>query len=217
MNSKFIDEFRSKIVLSEKQKEIVVGLMLGDGCLETQNNGRTYRLKIEQSKLHKEYVDWLYVEFKGLTLTEPQEKIKRIGEKFYQNYGFQTISCGNFRFFAQQFYDLSSKKKKIPKMIGKLLGPLALAVWFMDDGQIKSKKHRALLINVQCFSKKDLEILQFSLRDKFQIDTALKVEKQGFRIYLLSKTIDNFLSVVSPSIIPSMRYKLGRINTVPKE
>lgn len=217
MNSKFINEFRSKIVLSEKQKEIVIGLMLGDGCLETQNNGQTYRLKIEQSLLHKDYVDWLYGELKNLTLTEPRERTKRIKDKFYQNYGFQTISCGNFRFYAQQFYDRDSKKKKVPKIIGKLLSPLALAVWFMDDGQIKSKKHRALLINAQCFSGKDLGLLQYTLRDKLKIDASLKKEKNGHRIYLLSKTIDNFLSLINSYIIPSMRYKLGRINIVPKK
>jgi len=213
MNSKFINEFRSKINLSSEQKDILIGSMLGDGCLESQNKNRTYRLKIEQSLLHKEYVDWLYEKLKNLVLTEPKIKIKKIGSKNYQNYGFQTISCGQLRFFAHQFYDQNSKKKKIPKIIGRLLNPLALAVWFMDDGQIKSRKHRALLINSQCFSKKDLGLLQKALKDKFGIETTLKKEKTGYRLYLLSKTISSFLSIINPYILPSMRYKLGRINT----
>ena len=213
MNSKFIDEFRSKINLSTEQKEIIVGLMLGDGCLETQNRGRTYRLKIEQTLLHKDYVDWLYGKLQNLVLTGPREKNKRIGEKTYCNYGFQTISCGSLRFFAHQFYDQGSKKKKIPKIIKKLLNPLALAVWFMDGGQIKSKKHKALMINSQCFSRKDLGLLQKVLLKNFQIETTLKKDKQGFRIYLLSKTIQNFLAVIHSYVIPSMGYKIGRINT----
>ena len=213
MNSKFINEFRSKINLSSEQKDILIGSMLGDGCLESQNKNRTYRLKIEQSLLHKEYVDWLYEKLKNLVLTEPKIKIKKIGSKNYQNYGFQTISCSQLRFFAHQFYDQNSKKKKIPKIIGKLLNPLALAVWFMDDGQIKSRKHRALLINSQCFSRKDLGLLQKALKDKFGTETTLKKEKTGYRIYLLSKTISIFLAIINPYILPSMRYKLGRINT----
>ena len=216
MNSKNINEFRSKITLNSEQKDILTGLMLGDGCLESQNKNRTYRLKIEQSLLHKEYVDWLYKKLKNLVLTEPKTKIKRIGSKTYQNYAFQTISCSQLRFFAHQFYDQNSKKKKIPQIIGRLLNSLALAVWFMDDGQIKSTKHRALLINSQCFSKRDLGLLQKVLKDKFGIETTLKKEITGYRIYLLSKTISNFLSIVNPYILPSMRYKLGRINTLPK-
>ena len=214
MNSKFINEFRSKVSLSSEQKDILIGSMLGDGCLESQNKNRTYRLKIEQSFSHKEYVDWLYEKLKNLVLTEPKIKIKKIGSKTYQHYGFQTISCGSLRFFAHQFYDQGSKKKKIPKIIKKLLSPLALAVWFMDDGQIKSKKHKALMINSQCFSRKDLGLLQKVLLKNFQIETTLKKDKQGFRIYLLSETIQNFLAVIRPYIIPSMGYKIGRINTI---
>lgn len=216
MNSKNINEFRSKITLSSEQKDILTGLMLGDGCLESQNQNRTYRLKIEQSLLHKEYVDWLYEKLKNLVLTNPKIKVKRIGSRTYQNYGFQTISCSQLRFFAHQFYDQNSRKKIIPKIIGRLLNSLALAVWFMDDGQMKSTKHRALLINSQCFSKRDLGLLQKVLKDKFKIETTLKKEITGYRIYLLSKTISNFLTIISPYIIPSMRYKLGRINTLPK-
>lgn len=214
MNSKLIDDFRSKINLNTEQKEIIVGLMLGDGCLETQNRGRTYRLKIEQTLLHKDYVDWLYGKLKNLVLTKPREKNKRIGKKTYRNYGFQTISCGSLRFFAHQFYDQKSKKKKIPKIIKRLLSPLALTVWFMDDGQIKSKKHKALMINSQCFSGKDLRLLQKVLLESFQAKTVLRKDKQGFRIYILSETVQNFLAAVRPHIISSMRYKTGRINTI---
>lgn len=217
MNLKPTREFMSKISLDKEQRDIIVGLMLGDGCLETQTNGRTYRLKIEQSLLHKEYVDWLYAKLNNLVLTSPKEKTKKIMNKIYKNYGFQTISSGNFRFFAQQFYDRNSKSKKIPKNIRKLLNPLVLSIWFMDDGQIKSSKHRALLINCQCFSKKDLRLLQDALKNKFGTESILKKERIGSRIYLLSETIHKFLAIVKPYIIPSMEYKLGRINTLPKE
>ena len=84
----------------------------------------------------------------------------------------------------------------------------------MDDGQIKSKKHKALMINSQCFSKKDLGLLQKVLLKNFQIKTTLRKDKQGFRIYLLSETIQNFLAVIRPYIISSMGYKIGRINTI---
>ena len=215
MNSNEIKAFKNKIKLSDRQREIIIGLTLGDGCLETQSNGRTFRLKIEQSILHKEYVDWLFQELKNLVLTGPKNKTKRIGEKQYENYGFQTLFLGNLRFYAHQFYQENLRGKKIPRIIKKLLTPLGLAVWFMDDGQIKSKRHRTLLINTQCFSRNDLEILRETLKMKFGIETTLKKERTGFRIYILSKSMPNFLKFVSPYIVQSMRYKLG-INNMPK-
>lgn len=47
------NQFMKNIVdtkLTEQQREITVGLLLGDGHLETRTNGRTYRLKVEHSE-----------------------------------------------------------------------------------------------------------------------------------------------------------------------
>ena len=43
-----------KMKLSREQREILVGILLGDAHLETQNRGRTYRLKVEHSLKEKE-------------------------------------------------------------------------------------------------------------------------------------------------------------------
>lgn len=210
MNTNKIKEIKNELKLTKEQKEILVGLMLGDGHLETQNNGRTYRLKVEQTIRHKEYVDWLYENFKEFINTPPKSRNHFAFGRGITNYRFNTLSVGNFRFFAHQFYE--RKKKKVPKLIKKWLTPLSMAVWFMDDGQIKSKKHRALLINTQCFTKSDLKRLQEALKEKFGIETTLKKEPYGWRLYLLSSTVSRFVKLVEPYIISSMRRKLG-INT----
>lgn len=210
MNTNKIKGIKKKVKLTKKQREIIFGLILGDGHLETQNNGRTYRLKVEQTIGHKIYVDWLYENLKEFVQTPPKVKIKITFGKIRKNYGFSTLSVSSLRFFAHQFY--KEGKKVIPNLIKRWLTPLSMAVWFMDDGQIKSKKHRALLINTQCFTKKDLQKLQKALKDKFGIETTLKKEPTGWRLYLLSETISRFVDLIKPYIIPSMCRKLG-INT----
>lgn len=45
MRGKELKEYKSKIVLSQQQKQILIGILLGDAHLETQDNGSTYRLK----------------------------------------------------------------------------------------------------------------------------------------------------------------------------
>jgi hypothetical protein len=42
------------MTLSKKQKEILVGILLGDANLQTENGGKTYRLRVLQSEQHKE-------------------------------------------------------------------------------------------------------------------------------------------------------------------
>lgn len=209
MNSKFIEEKKARLKLTKRQKEIIVGLLLGDGHLETQNYGKTFRLKVEQSIAHKAYVDWLFSELQEFVLTGPKARKKLSYGKIRWNYGFQTLSLGSLRFFAHQFYGEPAGEKRIPRIIRKLLSSLVLAVWFMDDGQIKSKKHRTLLINTQSFSRKDLQVLQAALRERFGIETSLQKARGQWRLYLQSSTIKTFLKLINPYLIPSMRYKIG--------
>lgn len=207
MRSNEIESYKKTLRLNKTQREILVGLILGDGHLETMNRGRTYRLKVEHSIKQKDYVDWLYVAFKEWVKKPPEAKEKFVFGRKFVNYYFSTYSSGKFRFYAQQFY--RNGKKIIPKMIGKFLSPRTLAVWFMDDGSIKSKRHKTKLINTQCFSSRDLKRLQAALQEKFGIATTRKKEKKGYRLYIVSNSIERFEAIISPYVIPSMRYKLG--------
>jgi len=47
-NSRLIREYKNSLEdLSRDQLEASIGLMLGDASLQTQNKGKTYRLKFE--------------------------------------------------------------------------------------------------------------------------------------------------------------------------
>ena len=204
--------------LSKRQKEILVGLLLGDGHLETRTNGRTYRLKIEQSLKHKEYVDWLYEEFKECVQTPPQEKLqkdlKRKAE--YNKYWFNTLTSGIFRFYAHQFY--KDRIKVVPKSIAKWLTPLSIAVWYMDNGSIKYNKHRTVIFNTHGFKKSEINLLISALDKNFGIKAKIRKQNDGLQIYLLSETIHVFQGLVDNEIHASMRYKLPKtwLTNLPK-
>src|SRR3989344_4671341 len=81
MNTKEIREQKASLKLTEKQRDIVVGLLLGDGHLETQNSGRTYRLKVEHGALQRDYVEWLFGELhEWIPRAEPYMKLRRNGD-----------------------------------------------------------------------------------------------------------------------------------------
>ena len=193
--------------LNKKQGSILVGLLLGDGHLEAVTRDQTYRLKVEHSLKQKEYVDWLYDKFMDIIRNEPYTKTKTLHEKQFSCCGFTTRSSGLFRCYAQQFY--VGRKKIIPKLFAKLIDPLALAIWFMDDGSFKSKHHRTYIIHSVGYTKSDLEIVQKVLKEKFGIKVALHKQYDRWRIYFLSETAHEFRKLIEPYVIPSMRYKLG--------
>jgi len=201
--------------MNQQTRSILIGTLLGDGCLETQNRGRTYRLKIEHSIKQKDYTDWLYQHFKSWVNGIPQKKTKVVKGKTYTNYWFQTRSTGDFRFFGQIFY--LENRKIVPKIIHKLLTPLALAVWFMDDGSMKSKQHKALILNTQCFSNKDLKLLIAALDKKFGVEAKIRPQKSGNQLIIPQP--EQFIQLIKPYLRPEFYYKLGanHINTMPKE
>ena len=194
-----------KLNISHRQKQIIVGKLLGDGHLET-TNGISYRLKFEHSYAQKNYVDWLYEELKELASGEPKIKLQMVNGKVYQKYWFNSPYSQSLRFYAAQFY--RSKIKIVPKLIKRWLTPLTLAVWFMDDGSIKSKECRGRLINTQSFKDDDLKRLQDALKEKFQINTILRKQKEGKQIYIPAQEHDKLVKIIGTDVIPSMRYKL---------
>ena len=216
MRSKEIEDRKLNLKLSDYQREIVVGLLLGDGHLETQNGGRTYRLKIEHTYRQKEYTDWLYRIFKDWVITPPQEKKQTVWGVEYKKYWFSTLSHGAFRFYGKQFY--KQKRKIIPRLIGKWLTPVAMAIWFMDDGSIKSKRHRALILNTQSFTKPELIGLIEVVKKKFGVEMTFRKQRDLYQLAVSGESAKKFADIVRPYILPSMAYKLGLLgNTLPKK
>ena len=192
--------------LTSQQRDVLVGLLLGDGHLETHNGGKTYRLKVEHSESQKDYTEWLFQLFLPLCEhTVLYRKVKKNGRAYV---GFRTCSSGIFRFYAQQFY---REKKVMPDIIGKLLSETAIAIWFLDDGSKKSNRHKTYIIHSLGFSGKELTHVQKVLQEKFNIAVSLHRQKKVFyRLYVQSKSASQFREIIEPYILrfSSMKHKL---------
>jgi len=205
---------KQQLKLNSQQREILVGLLLGDGHLETQNDGRSYRLKVEHSLKQKDYMEWLFKKFQNLSARNALIlKKHKDGRKSLE---FRTRSLGTFRFYAHQFYD-ENGKKHVPKQIHKWLKPLSLAIWFADDGSRKSLKHKTLIIHTLAFSKNDLKLLQEALLRNFGIKSALHRNRKAWRIYIPSESAIIFSQVLNKYLrkFKSMQHKL--VTQMPKK
>jgi hypothetical protein len=218
MRSKAIEAQKASLELSPQQREVVVGVLLGDACLESQNQGRTYRLKIEQSADHEAYARHLRSVFGGWVLSGPRrrEKISRLGTPTI-SWAFNTVSHGAFRFYAQQFY--LQGRKQVPKLIHRWLSPHSLAYWFMDDGSMKSSQSKAVILNTQAFQLPDIERLVDVLNSHFQLAAKVRKQSDGYQIYVSGQSFEKFCELVDPFVIPEMRYKVPqkRRTRMPKE
>jgi hypothetical protein len=200
--SREIESRKASLKLSDVQSEMLVGLILGDAHLETQSNGRTYRVKFEYGSTQREYANHLYESFREWVRTPPQVKL----DATHNNVWFQTVSHSAFRFYAHQFYN--EKRKCVPLLIHRFLTARGIAYWFMDDGSMKSRESKAVIFNTQGFAQKDVERLVECLRDTFSLEAVPRRQEEELQIYVSGKSFERFREIVHPYILPSMRYKI---------
>lgn len=146
-NSNLLKKYKEQLnTLSKEQWEASIGLILGDASLNTQNKGKTYRIKFEWSNKNKAYIDHVLNLFDEWIISEPHKKIRTSpnGKEVF-NWGFQTISHQAFNPLAELFIQ-NSKKTVSNGLILNHLTSRGLAYWFMDDG---GKLEARLIIKIR--------------------------------------------------------------------
>ena len=212
-NSKLFKEYRDSLTsLSATQWETSIGLILGDASLQTQNGGKTYRLKFEWGNKQKFYVDHVYDLFDEWVISKPHKKT-RISPKGNEiiNWGFQTISHKAFNPLAELF--ICDKKKSVPDfLIKNHLTPRGLAYFFCDDGgkldYNKNSKNNSIVLNTQSFTESEVLSMAKELSEKFDLSCEVRSNKRKKIIVVKSTSYTKFLELIDPFIIAEMRYKL---------
>ena len=180
--------------LSEAQRSLIVGTLLGDGAMRCKVNAL---IEINHSAKQKAYVDWKYQQLADLVGTPPKPRNGNGGRVAYR---FTTLSRPELTPYFRAFYP--NGKKVVPDVT---LTPLALAVWFMDDG---SKSHRALYLNTQQFELADQQRLLEMLKTQFGIHATLNRDKTYHRIRIAVRSVGRFIELIRPHLLPEFEYKL---------
>jgi hypothetical protein len=169
--------------LSEEEKSIIIGSLLGDGHLE--RNGVHFRLQITHSIKQKSYLLW------------KMRKLKRlISGKIYiykSSCRFRTKTLPIFDKFERMFY--VNGVKRVPSEIHSILeDKLALAVWFMDDGNIRKMgdKVYGYYLNTQSFGYKDNVKLAKAFYKVYGWKVLLLKNKNNIRLYIPGYYVEDF-------------------------
>ena len=191
--------------LSPRCEAIVVGTILGDGCLE--RNGKNVRLRIDHGVHQQAWVEWKHSELQELHPGSPR-LVKRIDGRTYQehvNYRFNTCSTPLLNEYFDMFYVKS--EKRIPSFIGDLLSPLTLGVWYQDDGGRRCDCASGYL-NTNAYRVEDVELLKLSLLARFGISSRTHFAAGKPRIYIPSREFPAFCDIIRSDVIDEMTYKL---------
>lgn len=192
------------LIVNDRQLEILAGCLLGDGYISKRG-----AIQIEQGSTQKDYLFWKYNQLQSLVSVQPHQvfRKKKNGE-----------TTSSYRFFLRQYFRNWRKKiyrngkKVINSELLRLMSPLSLAIWYMDDG-CKKNEYTAI-IATDAFSKNSLRKLRTWLKQKWNITTRIKIRKekgiskQYERLTIGSYDFVRFNDLIKPFIIPAMAYKL---------
>jgi len=183
--------------LSEEQRAIIVGTLLGDGAMRCKANAL---LEINHSIHQREYVDWKFRRLQALVRTPPQ---LRKGNGSRIAYRFVTRSLPELTPLYRIFYGPAGKC--VPQVE---LPELSLAVWFMDDG---CRSRSAVYLNTQQFALPDQVRLLDMLRGQWGLIGTLNRDKTYHRIRLSVESTSRFVQLIRPHLLPMFSYKLPQV------
>ena len=206
-------EYKNLLTLSEFQQDVLIGTILGDGNIRILK--KEALLTVSHSGKQKDYVFWKYDVFRNWVLTKPREEIRlyyKNPDKHLVSWRFSTISHSILTRYHNLFYP--NGIKVVPSLIDSILiSPLALAVWYMDDGSRKPYGRGAFL-HTQSFTIGDQVKLIQILKKNFSVTARLSSAglwkgKRYYRLYITAKSFPHFRNLVLPYILPLMQYKIS--------
>jgi hypothetical protein len=184
--------------LTQKQKSIIIGSILGDGYLRIIKGRQDAFLEINHSAKQRAYVDWKFSLLNGLVAGKPkfrEGRSRRVAYRFYTKQHPQLTK------FYGQFYQRG--KKFFPEKIK--LNPIILAVWFMDDGS--KCRSSDVYINTQQFDNESQRRMITALSG-LGLQACLNKDKTYYRIRFIKSSLPKLEQLIKRHIIPSMRYKI---------
>jgi hypothetical protein len=200
-----------EIPMSQEQKSIIYGTLLGDGYLRP--NIHSYGLAVSHSNKQSEYVKWKKEKLSPFVIMDIREdsNYKGFGGKTSTLLSFNTVSHPFYNEFHDELY--VNKIKTISFQYLTHIDELALAVWFMDDGSL-NKRYGTMSLATDCFSYDEHLILQQWFYERWNLKVMIEPKKRRDGNYVFNVRFNAATSarqlrnILSPFIPSCMDYKI---------
>lgn len=182
-----------KHYLTPAHEQIVYGSILGDGAMRHASDYNV-QLRIGHGKKQIEYAKWKQSLFQGLVVYE--------AENSRGGHSFDTIPMYELAEIYPHGY--ANRKKSPSQAMIDRLSPLAVAIWYMDDGTFDYKRQNRCSISCAGLA----EDRQLALVDWFnQRDIHPRLDKYG-RINFNTTETPKFHRLIAKYVHTTMQHKL---------
>ena len=192
-------ELRNKHI-TQNEKEIIYGTLLGDACLILSKTNSFHRLSLCHAEKQKDYL---------------QYKAKSLPSIFLNKEGSKYINGKNTQYHVHSIYhkDLTNiygllyrKKKFITRKFLNLVEPTSLLFWHVDDGSMIKSSGNSIILCTDSFSLSENKAISIWFWQKYRIKTNLLQVKGSFsdNIYYRQRLVKSetikLLDIISTSI-----------------
>jgi len=204
-----VNSIKSAVQLTQVQKDVLVGTMLGDASMERVKENHNPRVKFEQTfPGHASYLTTIYIILRNLVGKYPTVHTRLPDRRTGNSYSvirFSTLAFPCFTHYYDLFY--TAQGKIVPHNIAELLTPRALAYWIMDDGG--RGNYGETILHTRSFTLNDVQLLQHALMINFDLRTRLIEKTPGQWVIVIPvKQTRPLKDVVAHYMCRSMLYKL---------
>jgi len=192
---------KSLPALTEEQRELILGSLLGDGTMNG-SSPKTARFVEGHSLKQRGYTDWK-ADLLGEFVSQRYEATKTDKEtgKTYKAWLFATRTTTHLREFFDLFY--CTGVRVFPSNMVDWMTPRTLAIWYMDDGNISNKFHPRITFGLDDLSRKR------AFRALRALGLKPVLHEQGTTISIdFPGQTDQFFEMCAPHIPDCMAYKL---------
>ena len=196
--------------LTKIQKAVLAGSILGDAFLQ-KTGTRNARLRYEHGVKQKEYLLWKMKAFPRL-FQGGATHLSRVHPKTQATYEYwraQSNATPELGKWRAAFYP--DGKKRIPANVAEfIMDPLALAVWYMDDGYYYPKDKNSYLY-LGRVSREEAVYAQEALVRNFGLAPRVYDKKQkGYALYFSPAETGQLQTLIRRHmLLPLFAYKLG--------
>jgi recombination protein RecA len=201
-------ELLKAVPLTKEQREMVIGSLLGDGCIAPHGRkNKSYRFVVGHCEKQK---DLVYL--KKAILANFVNTVSIRSDKNSTMYNFSTIVHHEFKSIYDLFYD--NGKKIIRDELFQYITPRSLAFWIMDDGSSGFNQNKIYLrLHTEGFTESENIKLQTMLKTNFDVRSKVCKYNRNDKVYCyLSINKENTIKVsrlVEPYFADCMKYKIA--------
>lgn len=136
--------------LTERQRELILGSLLGDGYLVAPSE-HTASFNESHSIKQRDYLHWKG-DILGPHCSSYTKTTKREGDRVFHGERLTGIASTYMREFYDLFYPAPDRVRVFPSDLYKRLTPFALAVWYLDDGGLMHRFHPRITYGLDSLS-----------------------------------------------------------------